>query len=104
MKSAEYHKGYTDGYWDGVRDVLSGKVTDKVDEAIASLPITAMSITTRACNCLFASGCHTISDVIGLSETQIQTMRHLGKKSASDIALWLDHQGFSYTVWKRFLP
>ena len=53
-----YKKGYAAGYWDGVRDAHSGTVTDWRSSDIKKLPVRAMGISSRACNCLMFPDIH----------------------------------------------
>lgn len=98
-----YKKGYIAGYWDGVKDAASGKVTDWQSTDIAKLPIQAMGISTRACNCLVYSGYTHVQDLLSLNSCEIGRMRNVGKKTSSEIAKWLTDHGFFCTAWSEFL-
>lgn len=98
-----YKKGYAAGYWAGVQDALSGTVTDWRSSDIRKLPIQAMGISSRACNCLMFSGCTHVEDLFSLSGCDIARMRNVGRKTASEIAKWLTEQGILDTAWSEFL-
>ena len=98
-----YKKGYVAGYWAGVQDALSGTVTDWRSSDIRKLPIQAMGISARACNCLLFSGYKHVEDLLSLSGYDIARMRNVGRKTASEIAKWLTEQGILDTAWSEFL-
>ena len=98
-----YYKGYVAGYRDGIADVASGKTLNMIKSDVASLPVKAMGLSTRAYHCLQGAGCVYVADVMGLNEHTIATMRNLGTKTASEIARWLDGQGVCYSAWSKYL-
>ena len=98
-----YYKGYVAGYRDCLAEAASGNVEKSAEIDIVSLPVKAMALPTRAYNCLIRAGCIHIADVVALSEYTIATMRHLGTKSASEIAHWLDAHGLCYSAWNKYL-
>ena len=98
-----YYKGYITGYRDGVKDAALGKVADGQSSDIGKLPIQAMGLSTRACNCLVYCGCTHVEDVIALSSYAIMSMRNLGPKTASEIARWLTEHGILCSAWAEYL-
>ena len=101
--SKGYRNGYLDGYQDGVLATQKGEHRGHGENELLYLSIEAMGITTRARNCLVGLGCRHISDLLELKEEKLRHARNLGSKTAAEIAAWLEHTGFSYTVWSRFL-
>lgn len=102
-KDHVYKKGYAAGYWAGVQDAVSGTVIDLQSSDIRRLPIQAMEISARACNCLIHSGYTHVEDLLSLSHRDIARMRNVGRKTASEIAKWLTEQGILGTAWSEFL-
>lgn len=98
-----YKKGYIAGYRDGIRDAKNDKVLhwDGID--ISSAPLQAMSISSRAFNCLLHAGCIQVSDVAALDEHQIAIMRNMGPKTAAEIGHWMEAHGIHLTAWSRYL-
>ena len=103
IKDSLYYKGYMTGYQKGIRDALSGKITDVPKKDIASLPLEAMNLSTRASNSLYRAGCSCIADVAAHNEQTIATMRNIGRKTAMEIALWLNDHKIYYTAWEKYL-
>ena len=97
-----YQKGYMAGYLDGLRDAKEGKSAEMVEADILLHPIGAMNLSSRAQNCLLRSGCRSVADVIALDAHSIATMRNLGRKTASEIAYWLQEHGISHSVWSLY--
>lgn len=102
-QDSQYCKGYIAGYQAGVRDAVSGKNTPIHENDVASYPIQAMGLSTRAINCLSQTGCTYVSDVAALSDHTISTLRNMGVKTASEIAQWLYAQGILCGAWVKFL-
>ena len=102
-KDSQYYKAYIQGYRDGVNDAHNGKDLENIDSDLAKLPVEAMEITTRACNCLTRAGYKSVSDILELDDFALITMRNLGPKTGSEIAHWLDNNGFRCTVWSKYL-
>ena len=98
-----YHKGYLEGYMDGLRAARNRGETEIMMDEITQLPIGAMELSRRAQNCLERSGCIVVSDVISIDEYTIKTMRNLGRKTASEIARWLEANGIYNTAWSLSL-
>ena len=98
-----YYEGYLAGYRDGVRDGISGKATVNIGNDLKELPVWAMSLSARACNCLTRAGCKSVADVLSLSDHTIATMRNLGVKTAAEIADWLEAHGAGYSAWSKYL-
>ena len=98
-----YYAGYLAGYQQGIYDALNGNITKIPSNDIAMLPIQAMGLSTRANNCLCRAGCSCVGDVTALSEQTLATMRHMGKKTAAEIAHWLDQHHIHHTPWKKYL-
>lgn len=98
-----YQKGYIKGYWDGVKDTATGKVADWEKSDIAKLPIKAMLLSPRACNCLMHCGCTNVGDVIALSSDRILRMRNLGPKTAAEIASWVIEHGILCSAWSEYI-
>ena len=98
-----YRKGYIAGYRDGLKAAERGQIPQTEGNPVAELPIQAMAVSARAKNCLLHAGCWYVLDVIALDEHRISTMRNLGKRSASEIGLWLEANGVYYSAWSRFI-
>ena len=98
-----YYEGYITGYHKGIRDVLSGKITTAPKEGIGSLPLEAMNLSTRANNSLYRAGCSCITDVAALNEQVIAALRNIGKKTAAEIAQWLNEHEIHHTAWDMYL-
>lgn len=98
-----YRNGYLAGYFDGVRDAAGGKLKAGSAESIEQYPAKAMGISQRAINCLTVAGCEFVSDVVGLTEFQIATMRNVGKVTAKEIACWMIQNGIVNSAWSKFL-
>ena len=98
-----YKKGYIAGYWDGVKDCASGKVLDGQATDLGKLPIRAMGLPTRICNCLLFRGYNCVEDLLSLSEGDIMRMRNVGQKTASEIAHWMVEHGILGSAWSAFL-
>lgn len=98
-----YYKGYIAGYWDGLKDGACGKITYAEDRDILSLPIQAMGLSTRAYHCLLQAGCACIADVATLSDQAIIRARHMGIKTRSEIAHWLDDHEICCNAWGHYL-
>lgn len=101
-KDPLYYEGYIAGYRDGVKDAISGKTDDWQSSELGKLPIHAMAISTRACNCLVRCGCTYVEDVVALSAESIMRMRNLGRKSAAEIAPWLTEHGILCSAWSEY--
>ena len=98
-----YYQGYIAGYRDGIAAASNGEAVHVAENDLASLPIKAMVISSRAYNCLLRSGCIHISDVANISDSTIHHMRNMGNKTAAEIARWLDAHGFHFTAWATYL-
>ena len=98
-----FRKGYAAGYRDGVKQAIEGKAKQKQGCEISDMPIEITGLSPRARHCLIQAGCADIADVAMLSGDQIATMRGLGKKTASEIAQWLDENGICYTAWCEYI-
>ena len=98
-----YRNGYLDGYRDGILAAQTGEYRKYSENEMMNLPIEAMEITTRAHNCLVRLGCRYISDLLELREENLQRARNMGSKTAAEIAGWLEQNGFSHSVWSRYL-
>lgn len=103
QQNSLYYKGYLKGYQDGVRDALQGKTSQITKHDISQLPVKAISLSTRAQNCLTRAGCNCVADVAALSDQKIAAMRNLGTKTASEVARWLDANGIRYSAWNKYL-
>ena len=103
MKDPLFMKGYLAGYWDGVRDSKAGSVAQWQESDIGQLPVEAMGVSSRACNCLLYSGCTYIKDVIALSDDAVRRMRNLGPKTASEIADWMMDHGIVSSAWSNYI-
>ena len=102
-KDAQYCKAYIMGYRDGVRDAQSGKDLANIDSDLLKLPVEAMEITSRACNCLLWANCYTIGEVLRLDTDDIRRIRNMGPTTAKQIALWLTSHGFYCSAWSEYL-
>lgn len=98
-----YIRGYLAGYRDGVRDSVSGNVLQWQENDMGQLPVQAMGLSSRACNCLIYSGCVHIKDVVALSDDTIVRMRNMGPKTAAEIAEWMIEHGILSTAWSGYL-
>ena len=98
-----YMRGYLAGYWDGVRDSVSGTVMQWHENDIGQLPVQAMGLSSRACNCLIYSGCVYIKDAVALSDDTIMRMRNMGPKTAAEIAGWMIEHGIFSSAWSGYL-
>ena len=101
--SKGYRNGYLDGYRDGVLAAKEGEYKQHINSGVLNLPIEVMEITTRAHNCLVRLGCRYISDLLEITEENLQRARNLGSKTAAEIAGWLESNGLTHTVWSRYL-
>ena len=103
----KYYKGYTigykAGYENGVEDARNTLVKDFPPEVLSEQPIEVLNLSVRAYNCLSRSGCVRIRDALKLSEGEILRIRHLGPKSADEIARALRACGIKFTQWDKFL-
>lgn len=102
-KDEQYRSGYLAGYADGVRDAAQSRIKPFGEQELGQYPVNGMQLSSRAINCLTASGCEFVSDVAGLSEFQIATMRNLGKITAKEIACWMVENGIMDSAWSNFL-
>lgn len=98
-----FRKGYAAGYRDGVKQAMEGKAKQIQGCEITDMPIGVMELSARACNCLTQAGCADVADVAMLSDHRIATMRGLGKKTASEVARWLEAHGVHYTAWYKYI-
>ena len=98
-----YHKAYLAGYLDGLRDAERGKTIASVSTDLLEFPLNAMEISTRAGNCLSASGCTCVADIVALDADTIKIMRNLGRKTASEIAEWLETHRIHTSAWSLYL-
>ena len=103
QRGYQYYKGYVAGYRDGTADAANGAVREMNEQDITSLPIEMAELSARARNCLSRAGCIRISDATSLNDHTIATMRNLGRKTASEIARWLDEHGICYSAWNKYL-
>ena len=101
-KEPLYVKGYLAGYWDGVRDSAVGCIAQWQENDIARLPVQAMGLSTRACNCLVHSGLTYVKDVVALNEDEIMRIRNLGPKTAPEIADWMVGHGILNSAWLKY--
>ena len=97
-----YHRGFLIGYQAGFRDGLRKQSSPDFGQ-LSTVPIEALGLSTRAYHCLYFSGCRIVADVIQLREPDIQQMRNLGKKTASEIAHTLSVLGLRGSQWDLFL-
>ena len=97
-----YHHWFLMGYQAGFRDGLRNQPSPDFRQ-LSTVPIEALGLSTRAYHCLHFSGCKTAADVIRLQEQEIQQMRNLGKKTASEIAHALGVLGLQGSHWDLFL-
>lgn len=103
LKDDPYYKGYIAGYRDGMTDAMNGKAYNSLESDVAQLSLHAMSLSARALNCLSNANCQTVADVAALSESTIATMRNMGRKTASEIANWLDKHGIHGSAWSKYI-
>ena len=97
--TGSYTKGYRLGYLDGYRD---GAGQDCPISA-PDLPVEYLGLSTRARNSLIQAGMGRIRDVATANRTKIRYMRHLGPKSADEVARALRAMGICGTDWDLFL-
>jgi len=98
-----YNKGFVAGYRAGMQDAKNGYSIDLEKENAGDIPIQATKLSTRAKNRLRFYGCKYLRDVTRFDYDSIRTMRNLGGKTASEIALYLDSLGICYSAWNAFL-
>lgn len=101
--SKGYGIGYRTGYQDGRTDAAQGVCWEPGDEEMLNQPIEGLSLSTRAYNCLITAHCKRIGDVVRLRKEQIDTMKHLGKISADEIARAIQSLGIRHSVWEAYL-
>lgn len=95
-----YQNGYRMGYRAGYEDGISGKPKINMEAATAAYPVEMMGLSTRAYNCLYLSGCHSVGDVAQLKENKIRQIRNLGKITDAEIAYALERMGITGTDWE----
>ena len=100
---SQYYKAYIAGYRDGIADAYRGTVKSHNANDPTNIPVTALGLSTRACNCLAQAHCQTVADVLSLEEYAVQTMRNLGRKTAAEIALRLAEHHCLNSVWALYL-
>ena len=98
-----YYEGYLTGYRDGLLDAAAGRIPAALPEDLLSLPIKSMNLSARAIKCLSRSGCGTVQDAAALNDYAIANMRNMGKKTAAEVARWLNEHGVCGTAWQRYL-
>lgn len=98
-----FRKGYAAGYRDGVQQAMEGKAKQIQGCEISDMPIEITGLSARACHCLARAGCIDVADVAALGDYRIATMRGLGKKTASEVARWLEAHGIHHTAWCEYL-
>ena len=60
-----------------------------------SMPIEDLDLSVRSYNCLKREGINTVSELVGLSETQLMNIRNLGQKSVDEVKDKLVEKGLS---------
>ena len=102
-RDVQYRRGYAAGYADGVKDAARSRVKSVQTCGMGDFPVKGMSISQRGINCLISAGCTSLSDVTSLSSEQIFSMRNVGKKTAGEIARWLNENGILDSAWNEYL-
>lgn len=102
-RDEQYRRGYAAGYADGVKDASRSRVKSVQTCGMGDFPVKGMSISQRGINCLISAGCTSLSDVTSPSSEQIFSMRNVGKKTAGEIARWLNENGILDSAWNEYL-
>ena len=102
-KDSPYYSAYIAGYRDGVADAYSGNVKSHGSTDPGKIPVAALGLSTRACNCLLRANCQTVADVLALEEHTVRIMRNLGPKTAAEIAQWLAEHHYLSSIWAQYL-
>lgn len=97
-----YQKGFDDGYKQGVEDAPHGVSKIGVSVTVASLPIEALDLSTRAFNALKAAGFNDIGDITTLTRREMIHIKNLGPKQRHEVAAGLHHYGITDTDWDLF--
>lgn len=95
-----YVLGYRAGYRDGQQKRVDATRPNYDDENIQYLPLEAMQLSVRACNCLRLYGCRYVVDVAKVPADEILRMKGIGKVSADEIAQTLAGYGIRDTDWE----
>ena len=98
-----YYKGYVAGYRQGMQDATNGYTIDLDNVCAGDIPVIAADLSTHAKNCLMLYGCKYIRDVVEFDAVRIKTMRNFGKKTAGEVARYLDGLGICYSAWNAYL-
>ena len=98
-----YKTGYDQGYKDGYSDCSNGTEQPSISDELLNHPIESLGLSVRAFNCLRRAQCLRVGDVVRLSAEQIDKLRNLGPKSASEIACALGNMGIPNTNWCRYI-
>ena len=98
-----YKTGYDQGYKDGYSDCSNGTEQPSISDELLNHPIESLGLSVRAFNCLRRAQCLRVGDVVRLSAEQIDKLRNLGPKSASEIACALGNIGIPNTSWCRYI-
>lgn len=95
-----YVLGYRAGYRDGQQKQVDATRPNYDDENIQYLPLEAMQLSVRVCNCLRLYGCRYVVDVAKVPADEILRMKGIGKVSADEIAQALTRLGIQDTGWE----
>ena len=66
--------------------------------------IDGLALSIRAFNNLKKIGCNTVADVVELTEEKILSVKNLGVKTRTEIAIKLVSLGAFNTAWSYYLP
>ncbi len=97
-----YKKGYDEGYEQGMKDAPNGVVRAGTSVTLASLPIEALDLSTRAFNALKKAGFNFIGDIVPLTYREMLRIKNLGTKQRQEVATGLRHYGITDTEWDLF--
>lgn len=69
-----------------------------------NIPLEELDLSIRAFNNLKKIGCNTVADVVELTEEKILSVKNLGVKTRTEIAIKLVSLGAFNTAWSYYLP
>ena len=69
-----------------------------------NIPLEELDLSVRAFNNLKKIGCDTVADVVDLTEEKILSVKSLGVKTRTEIAIKLVSLGAFNTAWSYYLP
>lgn len=94
--ATEYTRGYNDGWHDKAKSDSYRAFPDDIRSAnLEDVTIDRLDLSVRSYNCLKRSGVATLADILNMTESQLRSVRNLGRKSYDEIIRIVSALGYS---------